>query len=236
MSVEIDGNVRMRGDPGPGVGVRVVADKGRLRLVSGNELVGDWPIHELGISALQDGFNIRAEGEEFVLRTVDDVAFAEEIGVVAAPPRLARRLATRNNPDVPEPVAAQEISSRLAAIGFSVAGALIVLGGTLLNLAGDAGGATTALSSTDEDSSLDFWLAFIVGGVLMIAMGYVMSIGARWARAAATLVLVLMIGSFGFAVRESDAGNTQLAAYGFIAGGLVVAVAVLVSGSLREPG
>lgn len=236
MSVEMDGNVRMRGDTGPGVSVTVVAAKGRLRLVSGNELVGDWPTSEIGINALQDGFSIRAEGEEFVLRTDDDVALAEEIGIVAASPRLARRLAARHNPDDPEPITAPQISSKLAAIGFSIAGALIVLGGTFLTMGEDSGPAPAALRSTEPGTNADFWLAFIVGGVLMIAVGYVMSIGNRWARAVATLVLVVMIASFAFAVREADAGGAaQLTAYGFIAGGLVVAVAVLVSGSLAEP-
>ena len=154
---------------------------------------------------------------------------------MAASPRLARRLAARHNPDDPDPVTSPQISSKLAAIGFSIAGALIVLGGTFLNMAAVSAPTTAALSGAEPASNVDFWLAFIVGGVLMIAVGYIMSIGTRWARTIATLVLVVMIGSFGFAVRESATGTTELAAYGFIAGGLVVAVAVLVSGSLRQP-
>lgn len=225
----------MRGDVGPGVRVRIVADEGRLRLVSGDETLGDWAVSELGISPLQDGFNIRAEGEEFVLRSDDDAALAEELGIMAAPPRLARRLAARHNPDVSEAEEPPPISPKLAAIGFSVAGALIVLGGTLLDQGGDPGAATATLRSSGEGSGSDFWLAFIVGGVLMIAAGYVMSIGIRWARVLATLLLLIMVGSFGLAVSESEVGASQLTAYGFIAGGLVVAVAVLVSGSLRQP-
>jgi hypothetical protein len=217
MTVELDGNVRMRGDAGPGLGVRVLAEQRRLRLVSGNDLVGDWSLSDIGISALQDGFNIRAEGEEFVLRTEDDVALAEEIGITAASPRLARRLAASHNREQPPAVEAPVISSNLAAIGFALAGALVILGGTLL-----------------EPEA--FRVAFVIGGVLMIAIAYVMSIGAKVARVIATVTLVGLIAVFGFAVSGSPADQGDIAAYGFIAGGLVVGIAVLASGSLRQPG
>jgi hypothetical protein len=216
MAVELDGNVRMRGDTGPGARVRVLAENGRLRLVSGNELVGDWLLSEIGVSALQDGFTIKAEGEEFILRTGDDVAFAEELGVTAVSPRLGRLLAARNNPEEPEvAVGAPEGGSNLPAIGFAVAGSLTVLGGTLLSAVPDRGR----------------WIGFIVGGVLMVAVGYVMSIGASVARLIGAIVLIAMVVLFGIAVSQSPSGTAQLTAYGFIAGGLVVGVAVLFSGN-----
>lgn len=227
MAVDLDGNVRMRGDTGPGVGVRVLADDGRLRLLSGNELVGDWALSDVGIVVLQDGFNIKAEGEEFVLRTEDDVALAEEIGIAAASPRLARRLAARHNPEERAMTSEEPaISSNLAAVGFAVAGALIAVGGAFLDLVGD--------SSASPGSATEFWLAFVIGGALMIATAYVMSIGVRWARVSAALVLLGMIVVFGFAVGEADPDTTQLTAFGFIAGGVVIGVAVLASGSLRQ--
>lgn len=228
MAVELDGNVRMRGDTGPGVGVKVLAEDGRLRLVSGNELVGDWQVGDIGISSLQEGFNIKAEGEEFILRTKDDVALAEELGVTAVSPRLARRLAVRHNPEEREMPEQPRVPSNLGAVGFAVAGALVLLGGTFLNL--NEGG---SLSSTAQADS-QFWIAFIVGGVLMIAAAYVMSIGTRGARLIATAVLLGMVVTFGVAVSGIEGAPTQFTAYGFIAGGLVVGVAVLASGSLRE--
>jgi hypothetical protein len=231
MAVEMDGNVRMRGDTGPGVGVRIIAERDRLRLISGDELVGDWRRRDIGISALHDGFNIRAEGEEFILVTKDDVAFAEELGVTAVTPRLARRLATRHNPEAGEMIPEQpQISSNLAAIGFAVAGALVVLGGTFLNITGTG---PSALS--DEAGSFEFWIAFVVGGALMIAASYIMSIGIRLARLIATVIFGGVVVTFGFAVSESTGGASQLTAFGFIAGGMVVGVAVLASGSLSEP-
>jgi hypothetical protein len=234
MSVELEGNVRMRGDSGPGVRVQVIVADRHLRLVSGNEPVGDWVIADLGVMALQDGFAIKAEGEEFVLRTSDDVALAEEIGIAAASPRLARRLAARHNPERPPPSEPTEMMSNLAAIGFAVAGALVVLGGIFLSSSSGASSQPAALGDAAEGTGFDFWLAFVVGGVLMIAVGYVMSIGTRFARVMATVVLVAMILAFGLAIRDAQSAS-QLTAYGFVAGGLVVGVAVLVSGSLSEP-
>ncbi|HEX6219809.1 MAG TPA: hypothetical protein VF115_01815 [Acidimicrobiia bacterium] len=227
MAVELDGNVRMRGDTGPGVRVHVLADGKRLRLVSGNELVGDWVISEIGIVVLQDGFNVKAEGEEFVLRTEDDVALAEEIGIAAASPRLARRLAARHNPEAPpEPEEPAPIRSNLGAIGFAVAGGLIILGGTFLNL-GDG-------AARGGESGTEFWIAFVIGGVLMIAAAFVMSLGTRFATTAATVLLLATIIAFGFLVSGVTADASDLTAYGFIAGGLVVGVAVLFSGSLHQ--
>lgn len=233
MAVELGGNVRMRGDTGPGVGVRVLAEDGRLRLVAGNELVGDWTVSSIGVSALQDGFNVKAEGEEFILRTEDDVALAEEIGVVAASPRLARRLAARHNPEERElPPAPPELSANLAAIGYAVAGALVVLGGTFLSLTGPT--PAPAALSNGRGGDFEFWIAFVVGGALMIGVAFVMSIGARFARAISTIVLTAMVIVFGFAVSGFGATPSQVTAYGFIAGGLVVGVAVLFSGSLER--
>lgn len=231
----MDGNVRMRGDTGPGVTVRVLAEKGRLRLVSGNELVGDWMLTDLGVNALQDGFNIKAEGEEFVLRTEDDVALAEEIGVTAASPRLARRLAARHNPEEPAPAPEPpQISSNLAAVGFAVAGSMVVLGGVFLDLSGGDLDSAGLGSGAEPVNGAGFWLAFVIGGTLMIAVAFVMSMGARLARALATVVLLGMVVVFGFAVSRAAAETPQVTAYGFIAGGLVVGVAVLSSGGPRQ--
>lgn len=227
MAVELDGNVRMRGDTGPGVGVKVLVGEGRLRLLSGDEVVGDWLVESIGISVLQEGFNIKAEGEEFILRTNDDVALAEELHVTAVSPRLARRLAARHNPEYDEPPPEpSRISSNLAAIGYAVAGALVVLGGSLLSAAEDA--------AASLGGGVEFWIVFVFGGILMIAAAYVMSVGTRPARLIATIVLGAVIVTFGFAVNQTVAGATRLTAYGFIAGGIVVGVAVLVSGSLRQ--
>ena len=95
----------------------------------------------------------------------------------------------------------------------------------------------TPLRSTGQTQNVgaDFWLAFVVGGVLMIAVAYVMSIGTRNARLVALGLLIGVVVFFGWTVSNTDAEAGELTAYGFIAGGVVVAVAVLFSGSLRSP-
>lgn len=224
----------MRGDRGPGLRVRVEAEENRLRLVSGSEVVGDWRVPDIGIKVLHDGFNIRAEGEEFILHTADDVSLAEELGVAAASPRLARLLAVRHNPEERAPLEEPEPArSNLGAIGLALAGGLLVFGATILNNEGSS--TAPRMAAEPDGGGFEFWLAFLIGGVLLIGTAYVMSIGVRVARLVATGLLVVLMVLFGFLVTSSDTDPTQLTAYGFIAGGLVLGVAVLVSGSLRSP-
>ena len=85
------GTVQMRGESGPGVEVEVLAEGSRLSLVHHEELIGEWDVGAIGIQSLYDGFAIRAEGEEFVLKTADDVGLAREIGLVAVSPRMGRQ-------------------------------------------------------------------------------------------------------------------------------------------------
>ena len=225
MVVETDGTVRMRGDEGAGIGVRVLADKGRLKLLSGTEVVGDWSVGDIGISALQDGFAIRAEGEEFILKALDDADLAEELGLVAVSPRRARKGAVLHNPAEPEPPeVVEEPRSNLMAIAFAVAGVFVVLGATFLKAAPD--------SAPERNGGADMWPAFVVGGLLMVAIAYVMSLGLRWALGVAVLILVGVIALFGLAINGGVSDPVHLAAYGFIAGGLVLGVAVLFGGGL----
>ena len=235
VAVKTNGTVRMRGDSGPGVAVVVLVDEGRLRLLSGNEFVGEWDLEELGIQALQDGFAIRAEGEEFVLTAADDVGLAEEMGLVAASSRLARRVAVSHNPVPTEEPMVNEVGSdersNVGAIAFALAGVLVLLGGSFLRIAPTRGAAPT-LEPAVVGGGGEFWLSLVVGGLLMVAVAFVMSIGTRWARVVALLVLSGVIVLFGFVVSNTTSDASYLTAYGFVAGGLVVGVAVLFSGPL----
>jgi len=238
MALETDGTVRMRGDNGPGVSVRVLADEGRLRLLSGNEIVGDWQISEIGINTLQDGFAIKAEGEEFVLRANEDASLAEEFGVVAASPRMARKVAALHNPEEPEPPlpatdAVAEPKSNVLAIAFALGGVLVLLGGSFLRIAPTTGASPQTIEEAAGRGGGEFWLAFVVGGLLMVAVAWVMSIGTKWARGLSLLVMTGVVLLFGWVISRAINDASHLTAYGFIAGGLVVGVAVLFSGGLR---
>ena len=111
------------------------------------------------------------------------------------------------------------------AIALAVVGVFVVLGGTFLRVAPD--------SVRARNEGADMWPAFVVGGLLMVAIAYVMTLPFRWARAAALLTLAGVIALFGLAINGgvSDAGH--LTAYGFIASGLVLGAAMLFSGALQ---
>jgi hypothetical protein len=50
----------------------------------------------------------------------------------------------------------------------------------------------------------------------------------------AVVAVTAVVVAFGYVIANSAAGSSHLTAYGFIAGGMVVAVAVLFSGSIRD--
>lgn len=239
MVVDTDGTLRMRGDSGPDVPVRVVASNERLKILSGDEVVGDWHVHDIGIHSIPDGFAVRAEGEEFVLRAKDAVGIAEELGMTAVTPRLARKVAASHNPEprevLPEPDFEEYVKrswSHIVAIAFALAGVLVILGGFLLRTAPESLVGARTLQA--DVAGIEFWLAFIVGGLLMVAVAYVISLGSSIARLAALLVVVAILLLFGYAISVIDGGSSFFTAYGFIAGGVIVGVAVLFSGALRD--
>jgi hypothetical protein len=59
----------------------------------GDEEVAEWLRDEMRISALPDGFHIRAEGESVILDVRDDAKFAVELGLRNAHPALRQRMA-----------------------------------------------------------------------------------------------------------------------------------------------
>lgn len=225
----------MRGDTGPGAPVRIGVDEGRLEITAGTEEVGVWEIDQIGIHAIPGGFSIRAEGEEFILRAVDDVGLAEAFGLAAATPRLARKVAAAHNPEPPpEPERVEDVpdktSSNVAAIGFALAGLLVLLGGVFLRE-----DTTTAVRQATEGASIagvSFWFALVIGGLLMVAVAFVMSLGRSWSRVLALVVMAAIVALFGYAVSQADGSSSEFTAYGFVAGGIVVGVAVLFSGGL----
>lgn len=65
----------------------------RLTLSIGDEEVAEWSRDEMRVSALPDGFHIRAEGESVILDVTDDARFAVELGLRNAHPALRQRMA-----------------------------------------------------------------------------------------------------------------------------------------------
>lgn len=234
MIVELAGTVRMRGDSGPGTRVRVRLVGDVLEISSGEEILGKWPVRGIGIHALNEGFSIRAEGEDFVLVTDDDAALAESMGIRAASPRLARQVAARHRPErTPETEESRRPPSRVGPIAFALSGALVLVGASILRGNSDEA-VLRGQAELIEGTGLEFWLAFTVAGALMVAVAFMLSVGARWARVMAASLVVSMVVVFGLAVSDTPTDAGHLTAYGFLAGGLAVGVAVLFSGSLED--
>lgn len=228
MSLETVGTVLMKGEEPPGVPVQIVAAEERLKIEANGESWGDWSIHDLRISALSDGFAIRAEGEEFILRAEDDVGLAEELHMAAASPRLARKMAaSHNTAERPRPPAPPPIRSNVAALAFALAGALVLVGAVFLQAAGDR------VDSPGASGGSGLWFFFVVGGVLMVASGWLMTLGNRWPFVVALVVVAGIVVGFGLMVSDAVTEGSFVIAYAFIAGGLVVGVSVLFSTSLR---
>lgn len=233
MAVETRGIVLMRGERGPGVEVEILADESRLSLISGSELIGEWEVGSFGIKSLPVGFAIWAEGEEFVLTTEDDVGLAREMGLRTVSPRMARRVAASLRPkDLPWPDPIPELPrSYVAAIAIALGGVLVVSGSLLLR-------SDPALADRSVEAGLgvagNFWSAFAGGGLLMVVAAVALAVRARLARALAVVSIVALVIVFGNAAQHSPPQADLLIAYGFIAGGIVIGVAVLFGGLLGE--
>lgn len=88
-----EGWLRIPGDSEPPLGVEIDLTDDRFVVTAGDAQVGNWSRDEIRISALQDGFHLRAEGEEVVLDVTDDARFALDLGLRNAHPNLRRRMA-----------------------------------------------------------------------------------------------------------------------------------------------
>lgn len=231
MALELAGTVRMDGDPGVETHVQVEVDGDTLRLKSGDDLLGQWSIREIGVHALNEGFALRVEGEDLLLITEDDAALAEEMDLKAVSPRLARQVAARHKPEDREPTPEPPPEpSRFGPLAFALSGALVVVGATFLR----SGDSALPRGEAEVVAGLQFWLALTIGGVLMIAAAYVLATGARWGRLAAVIILALIAAVFGLAVSDTPTDLSHLTAYGFIGGGLALGVAVVFGGLLEE--
>lgn len=88
--------MRMPSPGGAAVEVLVDLTAERMILHTDSTVLGDWSLDELLIRGEDDGFHVRVEGEEVIIKTNDDPGLALELGLRSASPRLRRQMATRN--------------------------------------------------------------------------------------------------------------------------------------------
>lgn len=100
--VEFTGNLKLPGERGSGLAVQINLDDGVLDLRSPSTELGNWPLEQVLIHAEPDGFHLRVQGEEAIITTNDDPAFALAVGLRHAPPLLRRRMADLLRHDAPD--------------------------------------------------------------------------------------------------------------------------------------
>lgn len=74
-----DARLRLVGQSGLPLGVEIDVSGERLVVMTGPQLLADWPLEEIKISALPDGLHVQAEGEEIVLNVPDERRFIVEL-------------------------------------------------------------------------------------------------------------------------------------------------------------
>ncbi|HEU4915580.1 MAG TPA: hypothetical protein VFV13_03365 [Acidimicrobiia bacterium] len=87
-----DAQLRLSGSDDAPIHVVVDLTDDRLTMTAGDIEVGDWARDQVRVSAMPDGFHVRAEGEEIILDVTDDAHFALDLGLRNAPPILRRRM------------------------------------------------------------------------------------------------------------------------------------------------
>lgn len=96
-----DARLQIEGEDSPPLAVVVDLTDDRLTMSIGEQELADWDREEMRISALPDGFHIRAEGEAIILDVSDDARFALDLGLRNAHPQLRQKMAALMRSDKP---------------------------------------------------------------------------------------------------------------------------------------
>ena len=89
-----DASLRMPGESGPGLHVLVDLTDETIALRANSGDLGYWPRSAVRINALEDGFHLRADGEEVILDITADAQFALACGLTSGPPLLRRKMSS----------------------------------------------------------------------------------------------------------------------------------------------
>jgi hypothetical protein len=87
-----DGSLKLAGNEAP---VRVaidLTDDHIMRITAEEIEIGEWTIGHVAVKALDDGFHMIADGEEIIIKTNNDPAFALAMGIRNAPTQLRRQM------------------------------------------------------------------------------------------------------------------------------------------------
>jgi hypothetical protein len=99
-----------------------------MTMTAGDRTVADWPLEQLDVTVLADGFHIKVDDEVMVLNVSDTARFAAELGVDSNP---ARSIAENSQPTglssrimvpaEPDPSQLEGLRSRISEIARNLA-------------------------------------------------------------------------------------------------------------------
>ena len=98
---QFQGSLRLPGDSRP-LPATVLLSDGRLRVASGEHVIGDWPVDAIDISHVPEGIRVKAEGEVLLLEISDRDAFAQAAASVTTKPKRVPRAKTPAAPKTPK--------------------------------------------------------------------------------------------------------------------------------------
>jgi hypothetical protein len=220
VSTELSGTVRVIGDSDAAAKVVVSLDEEELVLSAADGEIGRWQLSSVGINARPDGFHLKVEGEELVLRTSDDARFALAVGLqTAGSPRLVRAMAAaRDVESAPEPVEEEVPETggpRL--IGWAIIGA-----SSLVLIA-----AMAAYGSQGEVLGfIPVWLAMLATALVLAAGGFALNSDLKWSAMLIGIGVVMGLITLVGALSNPIAGSAGmvLLAVGTLGGGALLAV------------
>ena len=87
-----DGSLKLAGDP---AAIRVaidLTDDHVMKITADDVEIVNLTVGQVAVRALEDGFHLIADGEEIVLKTDNDPAFALMLGIRNAPTQLRKQM------------------------------------------------------------------------------------------------------------------------------------------------
>lgn len=116
-------------------------------------------------------------------------------------------------------------------LGLGLAGALIAVGGVALRPVEQS----TATGLADLEAGTRFWIVFVLGGLLIGVIALAVNIANRLAR----LLLVMTVAAMGVAaaaaLQDTAMEVDDVLGFGFITGGIIISVGVMLTDVVRRP-
>jgi hypothetical protein len=95
-------SLRVAGDTSA-LPAQLLVEDGRLRIESGDQAIGEWPLADIDLNRTEVGYRMRAEGEQLFLSVQDIAGFDEAVNLKTKRRRRANATAKANGTKVANP-------------------------------------------------------------------------------------------------------------------------------------